>query len=179
MLSLWRLCQSIHTASAPSRLIPDPRTLLVRRPKNLQLNCRSGRADDRWQLAPVVGRVMTLLRFTSTLRRPPFELISIYKSCTTASRHVIGAGHWQVTTTRPVWARFASNDTRRTGKDPYKVLGVSEDAHQKEIRKAYYDQAKKLHPDTTKEDRTKFQDVSRPKSCRPLSSCLRSRGRPH
>lgn len=178
MLSLCRLCQSIHTVSAPSRLVPNPRTLLVRRPKDPQLNCRSGRADDRWQLAPVVGRVMTLLRFTSILRRPSFELISIYKPCTKASRHVIGAGHWQVTTTRPVWIRFASNDPRGTGKDPYKVLGVPEDAPQKDIQKAYYDQAKKLHPDTSKEDRAKFQDVSRPKPRRPLSSC-RSRDRPH
>lgn len=105
---------------------------------------------------------MTLLRFTSILRRPFFGLIPIYKPCTPAVRHVIGAGHWEVTTIRPPWARFASNDPRGTGveKDPYKVLGVSENAHHKGIPKAYYDQAKKLHPDTSKADRTKFQDVS-------------------
>ena len=49
-----------------------------------------------------------------------------------------------------------------------RTLGVSKDVNQKELKKAYYKQAKKYHPDANKDDpdaEKKFQEVSEAYEC--------------
>lgn len=57
--------------------------------------------------------------------------------------------------------------TRFNSKDYYKILNISKDASQKEIKNAYYQLAKKYHPDTNKdpESAKKFQEVSEAYEC--------------
>ena len=44
--------------------------------------------------------------------------------------------------------------------DYYEILGVPKNANSKDIKKAYYQLAKKYHPDQQSGDKKKFQEVS-------------------
>lgn len=63
---------------------------------------------------------------------------------------------------------FRTSARLEAPKDFYNVLGVSKEATAKDIKKAYYQLAKKYHPDTNKGDKEtqlKFQEVSEAYEC--------------
>ena len=95
-------------------------------------------------------------------------LLGVRAARTAAASRSLPAAAVALPILRPLHTSSGPRLAAASKSDYYKVLGVPRDASAKDIKRAYYQLAKKYHPDTNKGDRDaqkKFQEVSEAYEC--------------